>query len=184
MSRLDEAVAALQQAAEGLGRAQAAAVQVDARAQQVQSRAAGAGFRGVAGRMGHVRQRLNRVREMQAAVTTTVTTTVGVIQRVTEDMSPADVVSTLSPAAQQIAAATTSTTAILSDVDGLKSDIAAALQGGQPGRLIAMADQVRQALVQVVSTLGATKQRTDDVIDEARQMGNFLPGMAAHPLSN
>lgn len=173
MSRVDKAVAELQQAAERLGSAQAAAVQVDARAQQVQSQAAGAGFGRVAERMGQVRQRVNRVREMQAAVTTTVTTTGELIQRVTEDMSPADVVSTLSPAAQQIGAATTSATAILTEVDCLKTDIAVTLEGGQPDRLIAMVDQVRQTLVRVVSSLGAGKQRTDEIIAEARQTGNF-----------
>jgi len=180
MPEVGEIVAALQQAAEGLDRAQSAAAQVDARARQVQSRVAATGFRRIAEQLGQVRQRVNRIREMQSALAATVTPINGIVLRVTtDDTSPADVVSTLSPAAQQIGVASTSTSAILPEVDTLKNNIAAALKGGQPGPLIAIADQIKHALVQTVGSLDTARQRTDQAITEARQIGNFPPGMAA-----
>jgi hypothetical protein len=176
MPELGKIVTVLQQAAEGLGKAQSAAAQVDVRAQQVQSRAARSGFRTVAERTGHCRDHLKRIREMQAGVARTVQSTGNMIQRATEDMSPADVVSTLSPAAERIGSASTGTSAVLAELDGLKSEIAAALKGGQPRPLVALVDQLKQTLTQVVASLGAAKQRTDETIAEARLTGNLLDG--------
>ena len=63
---------------------------------------------------------------MQAAVATTVAPIGETVQRVsTDDANPADVVSTLTPAAQQIDTASTNTAAILPEADRLKTDIAA-----------------------------------------------------------
>ena len=173
MADVGKVVVELQQAGEGMGKASSLTAQVDARATQVQSRAAANGFRGVAEGMGKVRERLKRINEMQAGVVTSVKQTGEVVQGVTEDMSPADVVSTLSPAAQQLGSSSTATSAIVAEVDGAKTDIAAALRGGTPGPLIALADQLKQALTQVRSHLGGAKQRTEETIAAARQTGNF-----------
>jgi hypothetical protein len=182
MPEVGEIVAALQQAAKGLGKAQSAAARLAAGVQRVQSRAAGTGFRHMADQLGQVRQRVNRIRQMQSAVATTVAPIGEAVQRVSTDgLSPADVVSTLTLAAQQIGTASTSTAAVLHEVDRLKTDIAAALKGGQPGPLIALADEVRHALVHAAGSLDTAKQRTDQAVSEARQMGNFPPGMAAAP---
>jgi ABC-type transporter Mla subunit MlaD len=123
--------------------------------------------------MGAVRDRLTRIQQMLAEVAATVTSTAGEVQRVTDDMSPEDVVSTLDPAAKKIGATSTSASAILSELDGLKGEIAKTLKGGQPRPLMALADQMKNALVQVSGYLGAAKQRTDETIAEARQAGNF-----------
>jgi pyrroline-5-carboxylate reductase len=91
------------------------------------------------------------------------------------------VLSTLTPAAQHLGAASTSTSAIVPEIDKLKTDLATVLKGGQPGPLIAMADQIRQALVRTGRSLEIARQRTDQTITEVRQIGNSPPGTAAPP---
>jgi hypothetical protein len=82
-------------------------------------------------------------------------------------------VSTLTPAVQQLDATTTSMTPIVTEVDAAKTDATAALKGGKPGPMLAMLDQIKQALAQVMSGLTDAKQRTEETIAQARQTGNF-----------
>jgi methyl-accepting chemotaxis protein len=110
---------------------------------------------------------------MEAEVATTVESTVDVVQRVTTDMSPADVVSTLTPASQQMGSASNGISVLIAELDGLKSEIAEALRGGQPGPLVGLLDLIRRGLIEVMASLGAANQRTDETIAEARQTGNF-----------
>jgi hypothetical protein len=173
MPDVDKVVGALQQALEAAGQAQSAVAQLGGRAQQVQSRAGASGFRGVADRIGAARHRLKQIREMQAVMVTTAKGTAEMVHRVTADMSPADVVSTLSPASQQMGSASTTASGISAELDKLNAEIAAALRGGQPGPLIALANQVKRALTQVVGNLETAKRATDETIAAARQTGNF-----------
>ena len=173
MPDVGKTIAALQQVVEAAGQAQSAARQLDGRAQQVQSRAGANGFRGVADRVGAARNRLKQIREMQGGVAATAKCTAEMVRRVTEDMSPADVVSTLAPAAQQLGSASTAASATTAELDKLAAEIAAALRGGQPGPLIGLVNQVKQAMVRVVAGLGTAKKTVDDTITAAQQTGNF-----------
>jgi len=172
MPEVGEIVGALQQAAEGLRKAQSAAAQLDASAQQVQSRAGGTGFRGVAELVGQVRQRVNRIRQAQAALVATVTPISDTVRRVTDGINPAEAVATLEPAAQQISTASTNTSAMLPEIDRLKTDIEAATKGGQPGPLIA----IKHALAHAAGSLDTAKRRTDQTISEALQLGTLSAG--------
>jgi len=173
MADVSKIVAALQQTLEGLGKAQTAAAQAAARAQQVQTQAARTGFRGIAAGMGTVIQRLKRIQEMQNGAATSTKASAEVVQGVTADTNPEEVVSTLMPAVQQFDATTTSMTPIVTEVDAAKTEATAALRGGKPGPMLAMLDQIKQALAQVISGLTDAKQRTDETIAQARQTGNF-----------
>jgi hypothetical protein len=175
-------VAALQQTMEAVAAAQAAALQVEARARQVQSRAAGSGFRGVAERVGAAMSRLNQIGELQAGVATTAREAAGTVQRVIDEMTPADVVSTLSPASQQMGSASAKAGAASVEVDRLKAEITAALRGGRPGPLVSLVDQIKRALTRAVGSLGVANTATDEIIEAALQTGNFWSGMAATPV--
>jgi hypothetical protein len=179
MPDVGKIVVALQQTLEAVGTAQAAASQVEVRAQQIQSRAARTGFRGVAERVGAAMNGLSQIREMQAGVATVAKEAVEAVQRVTEEMTPADVVSTLSPAAQQIDSASAEAAAASAEVDKLRTEVAGALRGGRPGPLVALVDQIKGALTQAVGSLRVAKTAADATIAAARQTGNFWSGMAA-----
>jgi len=166
-------VAELQVVFAGLGKAQNAAAGAAAKADQVRSRAAQSGFRGVAAGMSRVVEQLKQVQGNLANTAGTVEATVGVVEQVNDDMSPADVVSTLSPAAQKVDAVATGTSAVIKELDGVKAGVAAALRGGQPGPLVAMIDQAKQILVQVGAATDRAKRQTEETINEARQTGNF-----------
>ena len=121
MADVSKIVAALQQTLEGLGKAQNAAAQAAARAQQMQTQAARTGFRGIAAGMGTVIQRLKRIQEMQNGAATSTKASAEVVQGVTADTNPEEVVSTLMPAVQQFDATTTSMTPIVTEVDAAKT---------------------------------------------------------------
>jgi len=173
MADVSKIVAALQQTLEGLGKAQNATGQAAARAQQVQQQAARSGFRGIAAGMGTVIERLKRIQEMQHGATTSTKATAETVQGVTADTNPDEVVSTLTPAAQQLDGTVTSTAAIITEVDAAKTDATAALKGGKPGPMIAMLDQIKQAQAQATSALADAKQRTEETVAQARQTGSF-----------
>jgi hypothetical protein len=173
MADTSKIVASLQQAMEGLGSAQQAAAQAGAGAQKVQSHAAQSGFRGVAEGVGQVVERLKRIQEMQAKEADTVKRTAEIVTQVTDDMSPAEIVSTLTPAAQQAGSVHTGTAGVLTEVDRAKTQVASVLRGGQPGPLIGLLDQIKQALLQVIGSIGEAKQVTDETIAEAQKTGNL-----------
>jgi len=173
MPDVSETVTALQQVAEAIGKVQSATAQFDARAQQVQNRVGGQGFRKMADRLGEARERLKPIREMQAGVAATTNRVTEMVQRVTDDMSPADVESTLSPAAQQVGSASAAATASTAQLNDLAAEIADILRGGNPGPLVGLVNQIKQATVQVASGLDKAKTTIEETITAARQTGNF-----------
>lgn len=173
MPEVDKIVSELHRALEGLGRARTAAAQADAKAAEVQGRAAQTGLRGVAENVARVREQLGRAQTLNATVGETLEAAVGIVQKVVGDMTPDEVVATLSPAAEKISGARTQIAAAVKELDGAKGQAAAALQGGQRGPLVTVVDQARQLLAQAMAVTEAAKQRADEAIGETRQIGNF-----------
>ncbi len=110
---------------------------------------------------------------MLAGMVTAATETVGMVGQVDADSSPGEVVSRLTPVAERIGSTAAGIAGVVREVDGVKSQVAAVLKGGQPGPLVAMVDQVKQALVPLVAVVGGAKRVTEETISEARQTGNF-----------
>jgi hypothetical protein len=173
MPDVGKIVAELELVLEGLGKAQNAAATASARALQVEARAAQLRFRRVAEGTSKVRERLKTIQTMQAGTATNVRATIEVVQQVKDDMNPGEVVSTLTPAADKIGAAGTSVATVIKEIDEAKAQVADVLRGGQPRPLVAMVEQIKQALVPVVPAAGRAKRQTEETIAEARQMGNF-----------
>jgi len=173
------AVTALQQALGELGQSQSTAAIAHAGAGAIEVETTSVGFLGIAAGIKLLRERLERVRQMQTEVASVAKSTVETVQRVTADMNPDDVISTLTPAVQQMDAASASTTAILIEVNAATVQANASLKGGKPEKMLGLLGEVQQVLTQVLASLGDAKTRTQEAISEARQMGNFLPGMAA-----
>lgn len=173
MPDVGKIVTALMQASDGLRDGKMATAQADKRALDIQVRATRSGFRGIAEGMGQVRAGLKRLLEMEASIGTALASAGEIVQRVTKDMSPGEVVSTLSPVIQRADATSSTVGAVNAEVDRLKANVAAVLRGGQPAPTIALLDQIKQAVQRVSAHLGDAKQRTEETISEARQTGNF-----------
>ena len=173
MPDVSKTITALQQVAEAVGKAQAATAQFDARAHQVQNRVGGQGFRKMADRLGSARERLKPIRDMQTGVAATTKSTVELVQRVTDDMSPAGVEATLSPAAKQVGSASTAASASTAQLDNLAAEIADILRGGKPGPLVGLVNQIKQATVQVSAGLDKAKATIEETIEAVREAGNF-----------
>jgi len=179
MPDVDQVVTALQQALAELGKSQSTAAVAHAGAAAIEAETTRVGFLGIAAGIKLLRERLGRVQQMQTEVASVAKSTVETMQRVTADMSPADVISTLTPAMHQMDAAAASTTAILIEVNAATVQANASLKGGKPEKMLGLLNEVDQGLTHALARLEAAKARTDETIAEARQMGNFPAGMAA-----
>jgi hypothetical protein len=179
MPDVEQVVTALQQALGELGKSQSTAAVAHAGAVAIEAETTGARLLGIAAGIKLLRERLERVRQMQTEVASVAKGTVATVQRVTADMSPADVISTLTPAVQQMDAASSGTTAILIEVNAATVRASASLKGGKPEKMLGLLNDVDQGLTHALAKLEAAKARTEETIAEARQMGNFPVGMAA-----
>lgn len=173
MPEVGKVVSELHRTLEGLGRARTAAAQAEAKAAEVQSRAAQAGLRGVAENVARVREQLVRAQTAMGSVAGTVEATVGIVQGVVAEMSPDEVVATLSPAVEKIGGVGAGIAAAVKELDGAKGQAAAALRGGQPGPLVTMVEQAGQLLTQAMAVAESAKRQADEAISETRQLGNF-----------
>lgn len=179
MPDVGPAVTALQQALGELGQSQSTAAIAHAGAGAIETETTSVGFLGIAAGIKLLRERLERVRQMQTEVASVARSTVEIVQRVTADMSPDDVISTLTPAVQQMDVASAATTAILIEVNAATVQANASLKGGKPEKMLGLLGEVEQAVALAVARLWDAKAQAEEAIAEARQMGNFLVGMAA-----
>jgi hypothetical protein len=179
MPDVDKVVAALQQALGDLGRAQSAAAVAHVGAGAIEAETTIVGFLGIAAGVRLLGERLGRILQMQTQVASGANGAVEVVQRVTADMTPGDVVSTLTPAVQQMDEASDLARAILTEIHAAAIQTNKSLKGGKPEKMLSVLGEVEQAVTLAVARLWDAKARAEKVIAEARQMGNFLAGMAA-----
>jgi small-conductance mechanosensitive channel len=179
MPDVGPAVAALQDALGELGQSQSSAAVAHAGAGVIEADAASAGFLGIAAGIALCGEQLKRIQQLQTDVGSAAKRIVEVVQRVNADMSPDDVVSTLSPAVRQLDAAAASTTAILIEVNAATVQANASLKGGKPQQMAYLLNDLDQRLTRALAKFEAAKARTEETIAEARQLGNFPAGVAA-----
>jgi hypothetical protein len=179
MPDVDQAVTALQQALVELGKSQSTTAVAHAGTAAIEAETTRVGFQGIGAGIKLLRDRLKRVQQMQTDVAASAESTVETVQRVTAEMSPYDVIATLTPAVAQMEAAAASATAILIEVNAATVQTNASLKGGKPEKLLGLLNDVDQALARALAQLEAAKTRTEETIAEARLMGNFPAGVAA-----
>jgi hypothetical protein len=179
MPDVDKVVIALQQALGELGKARSSASVARKGAGSIEAETTQVGFLGIAAGIRLLGERLDRVLQAQIEVAAGAKGTAAVAQRVTADMNPENVISTLTPAVEQIDAASVSARAILTEVHAAAIQTNESLKGGKPEKMLGLLGEVEQAVALAVARLWDAKAQAEEAIAEARQMGNFLVGMAA-----
>jgi prophage DNA circulation protein len=180
MPEVKEITTALQQAGSALGKAQTAASQMQDGIRRVQTQVGSRGYRAMAANVGQLQSPVKQIHDMLSGVATTLRELGSAVQSAaTADGSPAAVIASLTPVAKRLREASSSATAIQPQVTNLKTSIAGALKGGNPGPLTAMANQVGTEVGHVASRFSAAAESADKLIADARQLGNFPMGAAA-----
>jgi hypothetical protein len=171
MSRVEKIVGEVQAARTGFQAAQDRAVAADHQAEEVGKRAQEAGFLGIAAGMSGVRTGIADIRKQLAAVGGSLGEAGTAVAAAPKEAAPEQTIAALTPAQQKIDNARQGVSGAITKVEETKQMVHRALQGGQPGPLVAALDAVKQVLLQVHQRCGVAKQEVDAVITTARQMG-------------
>ena len=98
-------------------------------------------------------------------------------------MSPQAVIHALSPLVGELTAASTDTYGVMLELNKARQVVQAALQGGQPGPLVAEITTIIRTLGQANMRLKAAKESTEEKIAEARRTGTLVSGSLPSELS-
>lgn len=155
----------------GLGRAQTIVAALDNEAEKVAVRAVGAGFTAIAAGMAQVRTAVDELRARLRAATDAVRAASTCVTSARTEASPEQVVAALSPATDRIDAAQREVTAALGRADDIHGLVTRVLQGGNPGALLSMLDDLKQTLAPQRQRADRAKKDLAVAVTEARQLG-------------
>lgn len=172
MSDIDTISNELRALAAGLDKAQANAAAADSRAQEIAARAARSGFTGIAAGVSRIREAIREIRGRLAGVSRSVSEAAAPVAAAPKELSPQQTVVVLTPATEKITAARDGIAATVAKVDEAQRLTAAALQGGQPGPMLAALEAVKQVLIQVAQRCAVANQQVGAAIAAARQVGD------------
>jgi Family of unknown function (DUF6244) len=142
------------------------------KAGQVVQQATAAGFIGVAQRMNAIQSEIKTIHAMLGNATQTGQPATASLRAVNDKMSPQEATGHLNAAKGQLSSMRSSLHGVAQKVADTMAQVQAALQGGQPGPLLAMLNAVRQHLVSAAQHVDATTKRIDATIAKSGQLGN------------
>lgn len=172
MSQTETILAELRTVQAGVDRARSSTAALDGEAERVASRAAAAGFGMIATGMSQVREalrdfqaRLGRIGGLanEASVPATAAS---------EQPTPEQVIATLTNAAEKVNNIHQEIGASIGRVDEIRTLITRVLQGGNPGPMLSMLENLKQIVSLIAQRTGTTRQSLQAAINEARQTGN------------
>ena len=154
-----------------LGQAQQAAAAADHTAEQIARRAAAAGFAGIAHALTAVRTTIQQTHRQITDLTGQVSHATRPVAAAPKEISPAQTIALLTPAAETITKMQDGIRAAIEHVGKARQQAATALQGGQPGPLLGQLDQIRQVLAQTGQRATTARQHLTATIAQAQQIG-------------
>ncbi|GAA0909297.1 hypothetical protein Vau01_105920 [Virgisporangium aurantiacum] len=156
----------------GLARAQDTAAAAHTAAEQIGSRAAASGFAGIAQNMARVRDAVQEMGESVGALVKTSAETRAQVAAAPKQLSPQETIGALTPVAHRLDEVRQGTSVSIELVNRTRQLVGAALQGGQPGPMLARLDAIRQTLVAVAERVTTAKQHVEAVIARVGQVGD------------
>jgi hypothetical protein len=168
---IDDALNHLKTCARDVDNARMSAVAALDRVRSAQQRAAQAGFPGVAHHLDQPIRSLESHLPQLAQLASTIEQAVAQLSAITADMTPAEVLTRLRSAKDLISSALDqASTAIVTCADA-RDQVNVALQGGQPDEILAILEDERRTLADVIKSLRAADAATDKAIREAENVG-------------
>lgn len=161
----------LQAITTGLGRAQTITTGLGNEAEQISNRAMSAGFTAIAAGMSQVRDAINEVRARLHTAADAIGNAGTAVRAAPNEASPQQVIAALTPAADRTDTAHGEITAALGRADDIHRLVTQVLQGGNPGRMLSMLNDLKQTLAKVRQHTEQTRHHLTEAVTQARQLG-------------
>jgi len=171
VSQIEKIAADFQALTKGVERTQTVAASTDNKVGEIIGRAAHAGFVGIAQALSRVQALVREIRAVLAGVGNSVGESARPIAAAPKEMTPQQTIALLTPSLEITNTAHKGIGATIAKIDEARQLVATVLQGGQPGPLISMLDEIKQTLLQITGRINATKQNISAAIAEARKLG-------------
>jgi hypothetical protein len=172
MSELEAITNELKIMADGVDKAHQDAAAAHSVTEEVIRRTAALGFGGIAQALRAVLDAIAQMRGQLSTVTGCINDAARPVAAAPKEVTPQQTIAVLLPAMDRITAARGHTAATISQVDETKKRVLAILEGGQPGRILAALDAMRQTLVHIAQRADTAKQRIAAAVEAARKTGD------------
>lgn len=156
----------------GLTVAAQCTARADQAAQQIATRSAASGFIGIARNLAGLREAIRDIHVGIATVTNTVGEASTAIAAAPRQPTPKQTTAVLDPLVQKLDAVHGGIGAVMDCVAKAQQRANAALEGGQPGPMLARLDEIRQTLLAVAQRKEQAKKNVDVARAEARKVGD------------
>jgi len=140
-------------------------------AERVHARSGRTGFRGIAQGMAQAVVMLRNIRAQVVALVQSVEKAASPVHETAEASNPEQVKAKLAAAVHDVRAARKGIGAVVTNLAQVSSHIATVLRGGQPGRLLALVDGAKGAVVQAAEQLDSARRKIGEAANEADQIG-------------
>lgn len=140
-------------------------------AEQISNRALGAGFTAIAAGMSQVRDAINEVRARLHTAADAIGNAATAARSAPNEASPQQVIAALTPAADRTDTTHREITAALGRADDIHRLVNQVLQGGNPGRMLSMLNNLKQTLAKVRQHAEQTRHHLTEAVTQARQLG-------------
>jgi hypothetical protein len=168
-------VASLQRGAEWLARAATTAALAHARARRMQVRAERTGFRGIAASIGTVLEWLRKVQLVCDDTRKSILAMACDQQGIANEPSPDSVIAALHRTVDRIQQSSSRTEAIISELDSARAATTAAFEGGKPGPMLGLLQEVGDHIAKVAAQLSTAEHHAEALAQQARHLGTFAP---------
>jgi hypothetical protein len=156
----------------GLDKARQATAAADDTAQRIATQAAGAGFAGIAQNLSRLRAAIREIQTGIAATGGPVGEASAAIATVPKQATPQEARGVLEPATQKLDDIHAAIAVVMEAITKAQQLAAAALQGGQPGPMLARLDAIRQTMLAVAERNNQARQHVTDALAAARTSGD------------
>lgn len=154
-----------------LSDAQSATAAAEQAAGNVQANVARLGFQGIATRLTAVRQQLTHLLGQQTSTAGDVEGCKAHAEKVTDESTPAQVINNLAPVVQKTGAALPALAHVMQELNKLKQQVGAILDGGEPGPLQAAIDRPIKVCAASRMELNGAHDAAEALVAKARQAG-------------
>jgi len=164
--------AALAAAGAGLERARQETAAADRAVEQAAARAAGSGFLGIAQNLARSRAAIQEIGAGIGATIGRIGEAAQLVATTPKQPTPQETVALLGPLAQQLDSVHSAIGAVMEAIGKAQQVINTALQGGQPGPLLARLAAIRTTMLAVVQHNNQAKQHAATAVADARKTGD------------
>jgi ABC-type transporter Mla subunit MlaD len=172
MTATEEIVGSLAPAVDDLDAAKTQAAAAASHAEDVRERVAAHGWEGIAAGMQDVIDQFENVQAAIGRAKDQADEAIGHVRQIDSKTNPAEVKEHLTSTGSKAGAAESAIGDAFNELDEAETTVSRVLDGGDPGQLLSMINEINQTLVSARQHVQNAKSNADAEIQEAAQAGN------------